>query len=140
MAGKGNEAMTLEMLLLLSLGVNLITLIISFYTLRRYKKILQLSNLIYDKLIIARSLPDDLEAANFDFKSSFTKHLKLNELELEQAANKLDEDPLLVVTETAPQEENPTNKIMTKAESHLVKVLQAKYSLNDDKDPQPAGS
>ncbi len=129
--------MTLEMLLFLSLGVNLLTLVISFYTLRRYQKIVKLSNMIYDKLVISRSFPDDFETANFDFKENLTKHLQLSELD--DAANRGEEDDPLMQLQPQNSEENPT-KVMTKAESHLVKVLQAKYSLNDDKDPQPAGN
>ncbi len=132
--------MKLETILLMSLGLNLFTLIVSYYTLRRYKKIVKLSNLIYDKLSFSQSVSKGLEE---DFKQSLHKHLKIDEFsevatqQPEQTAQEA--DPLMELKETDFPFESPT-RVMTKAESHLVKVLQAKYSINDHEDPHPAGN
>ncbi|MGD9592013.1 MAG: hypothetical protein AB7V32_05800 [Candidatus Berkiella sp.] len=126
--------MPLEILLVISLAVNLITLVISFYTLRRYGKISRLSSLIYEQLSCDKLQSSDHE---HDFKQNLTKQLAFTEL----ASHEHDEAP---IEDSFSQEEaklqDGTTKIMTKAESHLVKVLQAKYSLDDDKGPQPAGN
>ncbi len=126
--------MTLEVLLLLSFSFNMLTLIISYYTLRRYKKIVKLSNQIYDQLLFTRAVGNGLEE---DFKQSLHRHLRINELEEMATPKAAEEDPLMELDQLP---EESTNKVMTKAESHLVKVLQAKYSLNDGEGPAPAGN
>lgn len=132
--------MTLEVLLLLSLALNCLSLIVSFYTIRRFKKIAKLSSLIYDQLVITRPLTNGPADAEFDFNHTLSKHLQFTETEGGNTDKPLMDDPLLATQEEIqlPEEKNPV-KVMTKAESHLVKVLQAKYSLNDEEGPQPAG-
>lgn len=127
--------MTLELLLIGCLAINIVTLTISFYTLRRYQKIVKLSNLIYDQLIITRTFPDEKPHEAIDFNSRLMNNLKKAEGTLENITSV--NDPLLAKVQALDEK---THKGVTKAESHLVKVLQAKYSLNDDQDPQPAGN
>ncbi len=126
--------MALEILLWLSVALNVFTLISSFIILKRFKKITKLTTLVYDQLVISKAEPAEPKPNHGLFDEALTQSLK--KIESEAQAHLFTDDPLM---EREASDDIHT-KVMTKAEAHLVKVLQAKYTLQDDEESPPLGT
>lgn len=117
--------MPLEILLWISLGLCTVTLLVSFRVIRRFKKIAKLSNLVYDQLAIAK----DGETKD-SFDAILDKQLAQDKSQAGEQA------PYTNLDNTT---DNSHTKVLTKAEAHLIKILQAKYKMNEENSP-PTGN
>ena len=122
--------MTLDLLLWICLSINAVTLILSFIILRKFKKVTKLSTLIYDQLT---SKADSSSFAEYDtakkarFEDQLAHHINKTDPDSRQS------DPLLDNFRATHGES--TTKTATKAESHLIKVLQGKYAQDEESFP-----
>ncbi len=128
--------MALEILLWLSVTLNVFSLITSFFILKRFKKITKLTTLVYDQLVVSKAEPSENKSNHGLFDEALSQSLK--KIESEAAAHLFTEDPLMERESTDPDDIH--TKVMTKAEAHLVKVLQAKYTLHDGEETPPVSN
>jgi hypothetical protein len=132
--------MALDHLLWLCLSINAVTLIFSFIILRKFKKITKLTTLIYDQLtskVDSSSFEENEISQKARFEDQLTHHLNKVDHDLRQNTSPLSGDPLLE-NYRATQGES-TVKTATRAESHLIKVLQGKYAQDEESFP-PTGN
>lgn len=135
-------AMTLEILLWFSLSLCTVTLILSFNIIRRFRKIAKLTNLVYDQLVITKGdVSPLLNPKQPDAFASILEEqlLQHHEEEIHKPANVLDPAKSDFSDEPNTISDPSHTKVITKAEAHLIKVLQAKYKLNEEKTP-PTGN
>lgn len=131
--------MALDLLLWLCLSINAVTLICSFIILKRFKKITKLTTLIYDQLAVTKTDLSSFEEGEKFQKARFEDQLSYNanKTDHESFHNSLHQmsDPLLEPNRTTFSD---NIKTATKAESHLIKVLQGKYAQDEESFP-PTG-
>jgi hypothetical protein len=132
--------MALDLLLWLCLSINAVTLICSFIILKRFKKITKLTTLIYDQLAVSKTDLSSFEESEKFQKARFEDQLSYNanKIDHESFQNNLHQvtDPLLEPHRTTFSD---NLKTATKAESHLIKVLQGKYAGHDEESFPPTG-
>lgn len=136
--------MVLEILLWVSITLNVITLISSFTIIRRVKKITKLTSLVYDQLVISKNEEPTYESSAINNKAvsglfDEALNLSLKNAENDSKTTLLSEDPLMD-RESNHLSDDIHTKVMTKAEAHLVKVLQGKFALKDEEDTPPIKS
>jgi hypothetical protein len=130
--------MPLHTLLWLSLLINVITLVYSYFIIARIGKITKLTSLVYNELAITKM---DLPSQPSGYKEDHTQ-MGLFEERTAKSSKAIESEPTLHISNVLadPLMERPaidisdviSNKTTTRAEAHLVKILQAKYALQDE--------
>lgn len=134
-------SMTLELLLWFSLGLCTVTLILSFNIIRRFRKIAKLTNLVYDQLVITKG--DTTPLMNPKQPDAFASILE-DQLIRQHEKEIDDPDDIFnpISSDFLEEQKTPESshtKVITKAEAHLIKILQSKSNLNEENTP-PTGN